>query len=75
MDSLPSLPPLLYRLWLPHVALYVREIDWLNDRFIGTPDPKRATVLPETQARQLAIQLGRARGFVVELRSTGEAAR
>ena len=72
MNTSPSLPPLLYRLWLPHVSLYVRETDWVNDRFTGTPDPRRAAVLPEPQARQLAIQLGRIRLCIVELRCAQE---
>lgn len=69
MFSRPPLLPMPYRLWLPALGLYVRGADPLNRRFIGTPNPERAVALLEPEARQLAIQLIRLRGCVVELRS------
>lgn len=69
MYSRPTLPPLLYRLWLPHLSLYVRETDPINDRFTGTGSQERAVVLPEPEARHLALELIRARGVVVELKT------
>lgn len=66
--QMPTLPPMRYQLWLPRLGLYVREADLLNDRFIGATNRERAPVLPEPEARQLAIQLIRLRRCVVELR-------
>lgn len=65
----PTLPPMRYQLWLPQLGLYVRDADPLNRQFVGTVNPERAVALLEPEARQLAIQLIRLRGCVVELRS------
>ncbi len=65
---LPPLSPMRYQLWLPRLGLYVRETDALNYQFIGTANCERAAVLPEPEARQLAVQLIRSRRCVVELR-------
>lgn len=68
MHNRPTLPPLNYRLWLPHCGTYVREADRRGARIIGTINEADALRLPEQQAIRQAWQLIRGSRQPVELR-------
>lgn len=67
---LPALPPMRYRLWLPHVGTYIRAIDWVNRRIATTGDQVHAYVAIEPEAIDQARTLIRETGRMVELRPT-----
>lgn len=68
MHTRPALPPMLYRIFLPHVGVYANAVDWAARRIRYSPDAAGARVLPEREARSLAQSLIRASALVVELR-------
>jgi hypothetical protein len=76
MTNRPILPPLDYRLWLPHCGTYVRATRQNNRWIIGTINRAEALRLPEPQAIAQARTLIRRAGQVIELRpvNPGEAA-
>ena len=63
-----ALPPMRYRLWLPHVGTYIRAIDWVNRRIATTVHQVHAYVTTEQEAIDQARQLIRETGRTVELR-------
>lgn len=68
MNTPATLPPMRYRLWLPHVGTYVRAIDWMNRRIVATINQGRALVLPEPEAVAEARRLISATRQTIELR-------
>lgn len=68
MMNRPTLPPMDYRLWLPHCGTYVRATAQHSRRIIGTVNQADALRLPEQQAIRQARALIRRAGQVVELR-------
>ena len=68
MFDRPTLPPMVYLLWLPHCATYVRETGQFNRQIIGTINRRTALQLPEAQARRQALALIRRTRQPVELR-------
>ena len=66
--SRPTLPPMVYLLWLPHCGTFVRETDQFNRRIIGTINRRTALQLPDDQARRQALALIRRTRQPVELR-------
>ena len=68
MFNSPTLPPVVYLLWLPHCGAYVREAGSFNRQIIGTINRRTALQLPEEQARRQALALIRRTRQPVELR-------
>ena len=68
MFDRPTLPPMVYLLWLPHCATYVRETGQFNRQIIGTINRRTALQLPEEQARRQALAVIRRTRQPVELR-------
>ena len=68
MFDRPTLPPMVYLLWLPHCATYVRETGQFNRQIIGTINRHTALQLPEDQARRQALAVIRRTRQPVELR-------
>ena len=64
----PSLPPMVYLLWLPHCGVYVRKTKRFTRQVIGTVSQHDALRLPEEQARRHALALIRRTSQPVELR-------
>ena len=68
MFNSPTLPPVVYLLWLPHCGRYVRETGQFNRQIIGTINRRTALQLPEAQARRQALAVIRRTRQPVELR-------
>ena len=68
MFNSPTLPAVVYLLWLPHCGAYVREAGSFNRQIIGTINRRTALQLPEEQARRQALALIRRTRQPVELR-------
>ena len=68
MFNRPTLPPMVYVLWLPHCGTYVRDTGTFNRQIIGTINRRAAMQLPEDQARRQALAVIRRTRQPVELR-------
>lgn len=69
MFNRPTLPPMVYLLWLPHCrTYYVRKTGPFNRQMIGTINRRAALQLPEDQARRQALAVIRRTRQPVELR-------
>lgn len=68
MFNSPTLPPVVYLLWLPHCGTYVRKTSPFNRQIIGTINRRAAMQLPEGQARVQALAVIRSTRQPVELR-------
>ena len=68
MFNSPTLPPVVYLLWLPHCGTYIRKTNQLRRQIIGTINRRAALQLPEDQARRQALAVIRRTRQPVELR-------
>ena len=68
MFNSPTLPPVVYLLWLSYCGRYVRETGQFNRQIIGTINRRTALQLPEDQARRQALSVIRRTRQPVELR-------
>ena len=67
MNNRPTLPPMDYRLWLPHCGAYVQASSQNNRQIIGTVNQRGALQLSEAQALMQARALIRGTGQVIRL--------
>lgn len=67
MNNRLTLPPMDYRLWLPHCGAYVQASSRDNCQIIGTVNQRGALRLPEAQAIRQARALMRGTGQVIRL--------